>query len=958
MQKFIFTFILSIFMLQSFGQNNPLKVETYTLKNGLTVYLNEDHTMPMIHGMVVVKGGAKRDPADATGIAHYFEHIMFKGTEELGTINYAKEKVYLDSISDLYDDLRATQDKDKRMEIQKEINRISIAAANYAIPNELDKVLNEIGSKNVNAGTSYESIVYYNSFPANQIEKWIELYSHRFMHPVFRLFQSELETVYEEKNMYADDAMGLMFEEYLKNFYRKTPYGQQTIIGTTHDLKNPSLSKMKQYFDKYYVAKNMALVLSGDFDSEKIKPLIEEKFGQWRTGEKPAPLNFKEEPFKGREIVKKRMTPIKVGLIGYRAIARNHPDELGLELISSLLTNQSSTGLLDQLRNDNKLMFAGMFTDFHEELGGIIIFYVPKIIGQSLGKAEKLVLEQINKLKTGDFDDELLQGVKIELKKQYEKDLEDMRWRAYAISDAFLYGVSWEKYLNAPKEIDKLTKDDVINLANKYFTENYLAFYSKMGFPKKDKIDKPPFKPIESKNSEKKSEYAKKLENMPVTDMAPRFIEFNKDVLISQINKDITLYTTPNPINNIFSVRIVFGKGDYQDPILSQAVSAMEYAHPKNMDFETFKQKLQLLGCSFYTYNSLDKTTINISGLEENLEASLKLINNLLSDIAIDQDDLQKLAEDYKMNLKYEAKDIYEKSNAIEQYALYGKNSDYISRLSLKQVKELKSEQLINKLNSVFKYAYDVHYCGKLNPENFTEIYKKTININKDLKAKTPKIEKPRTKYTQNTILFLNDKKSVQSHINIFIEGEVNDKDHRVALYGFNDYLDGSMASLLFQEIREFRSLAYGVSGRYSPSFYFDKPGYFSGWLSTQNDKTVEAIDVYTGIIKDLPKKPERIDEIRKNLTISINANQPMFRYKSLSVANWRAQGYTNDPRKERYNKYLTLTFDDIVDFYNKNLKGKVWAITIVGNQKRFNLEDLKKYGKIEKISLNQLFTK
>ena len=957
MQKLVFSIISLMLAFQFYGQEYPLKVETFKLKNGLTVYLNEDHTMPMVHGMVVVKGGSKRDPADATGIAHYFEHIMFKGTDKLGTIDYAKEKVYLDSIATLYDNLRATNDEDKRLEIQKEINRISIKAADYAIPNELDKVLNEMGAKGVNAGTSYESIVYYNSIPSNQIEKWIELYAHRFINPVYRLFQSELETVYEEKNMYADDPMSLMFEKYLANFYKNTPYAVP-VIGTTHDLKNPSLKKMQEYFDKYYVAKNMALVLTGDFDSEKIKPLIEEKFGKWRSGEKPAPLNIKVEPFNGRELVKKRMTPIKVGLLGYRTVPRNHPDELGMEVISNLLSNESSTGLLDQLRNDNKLMYAGMFNDLHEELGGTIIFYVPKIIGQSLGKAEKLVLEQIGKLKKGDFDDKLLQGVKIELKKQYEENLEDLRWRAYAISDAFLYGVSWEKYLQAPENIDKITKDEVVKLANKYFGDNYLAFYSKMGFPKKDKIDKPPFKPIPAKNSEKQSEYAKKLENMPVEETKPRFIEFNKDVFISQVNKDITLYTTPNPINNIFSLRIVFGKGDYDDPVISKAVSALEFAHPKNKDFNTFKQELQLLGCSYYAYSGLDKSTINISGLEENLEATLKLINELISNIAIDEKDLEKIAEDYKMELKYEAKDVTTKDMAMFQYALYGNKSDFIDRLTLKQVKELKAEDLTKKLNEIFGYAYDLHYCGKLSPDEFTKVYTQTIQIPDNLKAKTAKIEKIRKIPTENTIYFLNDKKSVQSQIRFYIEGGVNDKDSRVALYAFNTYLDGNMSSILFQEIREFRSLAYGVSGRYSPSFYFNKAGYFKGWLSTQNDKTNEAIDVYTGIIKELPQKPERIEDVRKNLTIGINASQPMFRYKSLSVANWRAQGYDNDPRKERYNKYLTVSFDEIIDFYNKNLKGKPWVITIVGNEKRFDLEALSKYGKIKKVALDDLFTK
>jgi zinc protease len=940
------------------AQNNPLKVESYQLKNGLTVYLNVDKTLPMVHGMVAVKGGAKRDPKDATGIAHYFEHILFKGTDKIGTIDYAKEKIYLDSISNLYDDLGKTKDKEGRLAIQKEINRISVKAADYAIPNELDKILNAMGGKAVNAGTGYESIVYYNSFPSNQIEKWLEVYSHRFINPVFRLFQSELETVYEEKNLYADDPMDTFFEKFSKEFYRTSPYGQQTILGTTDHLKNPSLSKMQQYFDTYYVAKNMALVLSGDFDPEKIKPIIDEKFGKWRSGEKPKDLVISEAPFKGRELVKKRLTPIKVGVRGYRTVPKNHPDELGLEICSNILSNNSSTGLLDKLYTDNKLMAAGLMNDIHAEVGGAYLFFVPKIIGQSLKKAEKEVENQLQKLRNGNFDDELLEGVKTELKKQYERWLEDMRWRTYAIADAFMYGVKWEDYLNAPKKIDKYTKDDVVKLANKYFGEDYLMFYSKMGFPKKDKIDKPPFKPVLPKNSEKKSEYAKNIEAMPVIDMAPRFINFEKDVICKKISQNIKAFVTPNPINNISSVRIEFGKGNFKDPMVSQAASLFANASPKDMKYEAFKRKLQLLGCSFYTYANRNSTTMNITGLEENLQASLKLINQFLKNINVEEKHLKKLAQNYRFDLKFEAKDVYTKGQALSQYALYGNDSRYLARLSVKEVKALKIEELVNKMNEITSYEYDVHYCGKMSADDFVQLFKNCIEIPTSLKPKTKYIEPERNKYSENTIVFLDDKKAIQSHIYFMMEGEVNDEESLIKKEAFNDYIGGGMASLIFQEIREFRSLAYGSNGRYLPSFYRNKPGYFKGWLSTQADKTVEAIEVYAGILKNLPKKPERIDEVRKNLTLSINASQPMLRYKSASVSRWMEQGYTEDPRIKRYDKYEKIEFDEIVDFYTKNLKGKPLVITIVGDSKRIDLDKLKQYGKLKVVKMSDVFKK
>ncbi len=214
MKQFLLMGVLSLFVCMTVAQNtDPLKVETYKLPNGLTVYLNPDHAMPTVQGMVMVKGGSKRDPKDATGIAHYFEHIMFKGTDKIGTINYDQEKVYLDSISALYDKLGETTEKNQRLAIQKEINRISLKAAEFAIPNEVDKILAEMGGKGMNAGTGHESIVYYNSFPSNQIEKWLEVYYERFRNPVFRLFQSGLETVFEEKNMYEDSPFEILFEE-------------------------------------------------------------------------------------------------------------------------------------------------------------------------------------------------------------------------------------------------------------------------------------------------------------------------------------------------------------------------------------------------------------------------------------------------------------------------------------------------------------------------------------------------------------------------------------------------------------------------------------------------------------------------------------------------------------------------------------------------------------------------
>ncbi len=953
------TSLVTLLLLQGLllaGQNNPLEVESYTLSNGLTVYLNEDHNMPMVHGMVVVKGGAKRDPADATGIAHYFEHIMFKGTDQLGTISYPEEKVYLDSIKNLYDRLGTATGDEERAGIQNEINRISLKAAEYAVPNEFSKIIDEMGGTGTNASTSKEYINYYNSCPSNQVEKWLELYSHRFINPVFRLFQSELETVYEEKNMDLDDPITMLFQKYQEEFFRKSPYGQQTILGTLEHLKNPSLSKMEAYFDTYYVANNMALILSGDFDTETVKPLIREKFGRWRSGPAIEDLTVREDPFDGLERASERITPVKVGIIGYRSIPRNHEDELKFEVVSNLLSNYASTGLLDELVNDNQIMMVIPMHLQYTELGGFNIFFIPKILGQSLASAEDLVMAQLSRLKAGDFSDTLLAGVKTELRIDYETNLEDMRWRTYSIMDAFLYGISWEELLTRPDKINGIKKEDVVALVNEYFSDDRLVFYSKMGFPKKAKLEKPPYEAVEGSSSEKRSDYAERISNIPVLQMDPRFIDFDKDVHIEEIAPGITSFVSENPINDVFSISLKFGKGHHNDPLVDQAAGIVMYANPDSMEYLEFRQKLQMLGGDIYAYSDLNYTTLEISGLEENLGGILDLTDALVTRFSVEEIQLEKLVQDIQFEKKYEKKDLMTKSDALGQFALYSEYSDYLSRLDEKEVKKLTSADLEEKFKEITQYDFEVHYCGRMAPEPFNLLFLDHMTVPEQLTKKEGYREKERLPYAKNTIFVLDDKKAIQSFINIYVEGGVDNEQHRTALEGFNQYMDGSMSSILFQEIREFRSLAYTVGGTYKPAYLLNKPGYFEGFLTTQSDKTTDALQTFQEVISDLPRKPERMESIRNSLTLSINANQPPFRHKSDRVSRWMGQGYTEDPRKSRFNDYQNMPFTEIEEFFSSNLKDKPWLVTIVGDTKRMDMGQLSRYGTVKTIKIKQLF--
>ena len=399
--------ILSIFLSFNCENTDPLDVEIYTLENGLTVMLNEDHNETSVFGAVVLDAGGKRDPSDATGIAHYLEHVLFKGTSELGTTDYEKEKIFLDSIAVLYDELALKKSDKERLSIQKHINKLSIKASEYAIPNEFTRLVEGMGGTGLNAGTSYDFVYYFNSLPSAQIEKWIDLYSHRFTEPVFRLFQSELETVYEEKNRAMDNPFRVFNETSRKYFFKNHPYGQQTILGSVEHLKTPSLSKMKEFYDKYYVPNNMSLIIAGDFDKGSVKKMIKNKFGRLKKGASIEKINVQEDDFNGREVVDLSITPYRIGRLCYRTVEPNHKDAVVLDLISNVFSNSSRTGLLDKLNNENKILGSYATTGLGgTDHGGFGFGFVPKDDSQSFDEAENLILEEIKKVKSGDFSDD------------------------------------------------------------------------------------------------------------------------------------------------------------------------------------------------------------------------------------------------------------------------------------------------------------------------------------------------------------------------------------------------------------------------------------------------------------------------------------------------------------------------------------------------------------------------
>jgi predicted Zn-dependent peptidase len=974
MNKIFFSLISLLFVLivsaQDFPDAQPnndyavldgvgITIQKIKLANGLTVYLNQDPNMTDVLGTIVVKGGSKYDPKDATGIAHYFEHIMFKGSQNLGTVDYRAEKIYLDSIRAAYDLLALSKgDPTFHDGIMKNINRLSQKAAEYAIPNEFNKVLSSIGGSQINAYTTYENIVYHNHFPAESMQKWIRLQVDRFADPVFRLFQTELETVYEEKNMSMDNVARRMFREVYKNFYPNSVYGKQSVLGSIEDLKYPSISKMETYFKEYYVANNMALILVGNFDAEMTIQLLEESFGRWREGQFMPIADSEEKAFNGRVEVKTKLTPIAVGILGFRTVPKGHPDELGLEVINSLLSNNQSTGLLDDLVTDQKLMEAGLFADMHYDIGGNFIYYVPKLLTQSLKSGEKLILAQLDSLKTGNFDNSLLQAVLVNKRKDMLMRLENSDYRSRLIIDAFMTNQSVNDILSKVEKMNQLDKQKIVELANKYYGNDYLAFMSKMGSKKSPKLEKPNFKALNPKNKDASSAMALKIENMESPIVEPNYIHFNQDVKILDIRNNLHFYYSRNPMNNIYSLTFKIGIGTYSKPDLELLASYLNRVGTQELKFKDFKSKLQSKGVSIYAMVDKSYFRIYMTGFDNSLASDIQEVSSLLTNTEQNESVLKVLLKEEKLNYKVIKQDIGMQSKILNSYALYGDDSPYLTRLGKKDQKKIGVSELQALLKLVLSYETEIHYVGQLEISAVENILAKQQLFSDNLRRSDSPVDLIAHNINDNHLYFMENKKAVQSHIKISIPSKKANAMSRTYITAYNRYFGYGMSSIVFREIREFRSLAYSAYAYLSVPFNFENPALLTASMTTQADKTNEAIKVMTNLIDSMPIQEVSIEPLKQAILRSYNSQLPGFRYNSQLVAYWMRQGYTEDPRIAQYNKIMHLDIHDIMRVNENFVLGHFHNISLVGDSKRFDLDKLKKQTLFTKLKLKNIYKK
>lgn len=940
----------------NYVDKDPLKVRIYTLKNGLKVYLSRYDAEPRIMTNIAVRAGGKNDPADATGLAHYLEHIMFKGTTDFGTLDWSKEKPLLDSIEGLFESYRKISDSAKRVAFYKKIDQVSSAASAFALANEYDKIVSGIGASGTNAYTMEDRTVYINDIPSNQVENWLKLESNRFRTIIPRLFHTELESVYEEKNRSLDNDNWKAYETKNASLFPTHPYGTQTVIGTIDHLKNPSILEIRKYFQTYYRPNNVAICMSGDLDYDKTIALIDHYFGDWQSNEQlPVWKKIEEKPITA-PVVREVVGPDAEWVdIAFRFNGRNSAD-YPLLMITDLILSNSQAGLIDlNLRQQQKVLEPYTYVDAMTDYS-VHTFTARPRTGQTLDEVRDLLLEQIEKIKKGEFEDWLIPAIINDLKKQNLMSSENNYSRTNQMVIAFSNDIPWNEFADFQSSLKKITREDIIKFVTDNYNNNYVLVKKLTGKdPLAQKITKPSITPV-ALNKEEKSPFHQKILDAKVETISPVFLDYEKDIQKTTMKSDIEVLSTPNTENELFSLYYLTDAGTDNDPLAKVAVEYLQYIGTSKLDAASVKKEFYKLGCSFGVVATNDQTYVVLSGLSENMTPALELFESLLADPKDDDEALKKMVDGI---LKQREDLMKEKSSilwgGLVNYGLYGPNSSFTNVLTNEQLTQLKSTDLtaiIKKLNSV---THRVLYYGPEDQNNLVRILNEKHRVPEKL-LPLPEPKKFEMVDMQNPSVYWTNYDMVQAEIVFVSKGSTFDPSISAEAGMFNEYFGGNMSSPVFQELRERRGLAYAAWAGYNRSNRKERNDYMFAYIGTQADKQEESMKAMMDLMQNFPRSESGFD-VARNAMISRMSTERIIKEGILfNYESAKKLGLDYDQRKEVFEGIQKLTIEDVASFHNRMIAGKKFNVLVVGDKKRLNLKSLATYGKVQELTTEDLF--
>lgn len=941
-------------MYRSF-ENDPYGVRIYTLNNGLKVYLCQDFDEPRIKTRIAVRAGATSDPSEATGLAHYVEHMMFKGTDLIGALNREKEASIISKIKSRYEELSQAESPEEIKAIHSEIDILSSAASLEAIPGELDKLYSIMGCRNTNARTGFEETVYENDIPKVELERWVSLEKERFTSPVLRLFPPELEVVYEEFNQAQDDDISRAYDLFLNNLFPEHPYGRAGILGKGEHLKKPSMEKIEAFLVKWYVPSNMAIILTGDLDFDKTIDIINKYWGDIPKGNPPVKNAIIEEDLKKPVIGTVYGPDSTFALLGYKFDGFGSEDELYLTLIDMIMSNNQAGTLDLNLVQKQLVLEAESSYEVYRDYSWFSLYGVPGS-GQSLKKVISLLLTEVEKLKIGAFESWYNDAVItcFEIDKLNELDGSN---KIESFVDAFITGLSWDNYLKRIDKLKSITYTDLITFINTKFRENYTVVYKKKGTPKNIiHIKQPNLTPV-ILNREVESEFCSEFKKVKVERNTPVFPDF-KELITEDLGNGRTLYYEHNSRNELFELLVTVNKGRFDDLRIHYGADYRDYIGAGEFSPKEFQQELFKRGLDLVISGKDAKTTISLSGRVCDFDFGLSLLVKFICEGRSDNTTYSKFIKRIKLmrkNAKSSKRMIL--WGGLYNYLHYGTDNPFRHYLTIKELKKIGSTGLIDVIKSLFSQPFEAYYYG---PDEKNVLLEKIKPLTQNLELIHFEHNSKSFKPIQHKInrIYFSHYEMIQAEILVTGQGVKFDKELLPLVFLFNEYFGGGMDSVVFQEVRERRGLAYSAYAAYGLPRDKTENFVFSFYVGTQGDKVPEALRCILGLLEFFPKVHSYFDAVKSSLLKNIESESILKREYYFVMKDAERFDLDKDIREHLYYGVQKLTIDDLEQFFNQYIKDLTLHTVMIGDKKSISIDEVGTIlgNKVEFLPLKKLF--
>ena len=935
---------------------DPLQARIYTLENGLQVWLSRNPDAPRIQTNIAVRAGSKNDPADATGLAHYLEHMLFKGTSRIGTSNWEAERALLQQISDTYEQRRTTTDPAERDRLYRRIDSLSTLAAAHSIPNEYDKMITSLGARGTNAYTSNERTVYINDIPSDELERWMAIESERMRECVLRLFHTELETVYEEFNRTQDNDGRRAYKRMNELLFPHHPYGTQTTIGTGEHLKNPSMEKIHAFFDAYYVPNNMAVIMAGDIDFDRTIAMADRYFGAWKPRSVPSFAVPTATPITAPVVDEVAGPEAEWVDIAWRLDGVGSEDALLVELVRGILYN-GRAGLIDLgLVQSQRVLNASAYANVMADHSQLEISGEPKA-GQTLEEVRDLLLQQVEALRTGAFDDWLIEAVVNDLRMRRMRSWGENNSRsAAAMTDAFILRKDWKAEVDLYDRMARITKQQVMDFAKRVLNDGHVTIYKRQGEKTGvHKVEKPSITAIDIKRGGM-STFRSEWERLPTATMAPEFIDYSTAIQRSSLKSGVPLAVVKNPTNELFSLRYIVEMGSRHDLTLPVAIDLLQYLGTSTLSPEELKKKLFRLGLNLSATTTDDRCYVTLSGLEKSLPEGIALMEALLADAQPNDAALANLVAD----MRKARQDAMQDKGTILQGGLYsmaryGAISPFNDVLSDAQLNALTSTELLDRVRGLMNYEHTVFYYGQRPAKEVAML----VGMAHKVPAKRTPVPAPRAypevAVTGNSVLFV-DHDMVQTELMMVSKAGGFDLEKMPYASLFNEYFGSGLSSIVFQEIREAKALAYGASATYTVPTNRDEAHYVRAFIGTQADKLNDAVDAMLKLMNDMPEAAEQF-EGAKTSALKVIASTRIT--KENIYWNWdaaRRRGLDFDVRRTNYERIPGIDMAAMKAFFEREVKGRPYTFIVIGKESAMDMKALERLGPVRKVSKAELF--